>query len=498
MNLFKLFIKISSITFISRLFGFIRDTIIAYIFGIGNKTDSFFISFKIPNAFKKTFSENTIYQTFVPILIKKKKNKKDLQKFISNSIGLIIIIVGIITVLYLLNIKNLIKILAPGFLINLKKYNLTLKISKITTPYLIIISITSFINSILYSWKYFTIISIMPILLNLVIIIFILLFFVINKSSILVLAWSVIFGSILQLIIQLKYLNKIKISIFPKFNIFDKDIKMAFKKLFLISINSIILQSSGIINIMFISLFISGSISWSYYADRLIDLPVGVLGVTITVILLPLLTKNNFFYKNKNVFNYGLKLGFLFSIPSSIAIMILSKPIIITLFQYGKFSYFDTIMTSKIVKSYSISIIGNTFVKILTTNLYSKNDVNTPILMSIITLLFSQLINLFIIKKSIYYIFYISLSISSCINALLLFYKTKSKYKIYLEKGWINFFLKIILSSITMSLVLFIMLNFVTILEKDKIFLRFLKIIFLIFIGISTYLITLFTTKIKL
>ncbi len=457
-------IKISCLIFISKIIGFIRDIIIANKFGINFKTDAFYTVFKISNMLRRIFAEGAFSYVFIPILskYKEKKTKKKIIELISSIYFVLFFILIIITILGINFSKNIIYIISPGFFKNNLKLKTIDKLLKITFPYIILISLTSYISSILNIWDMFLIPNFSPIILNIIIILYILFINKYFKSTIFSLAWSIIIGGIIQLLIQKISIKNIYLNIkFNILNIHNKNIYKIIKNIIPIIFEISIYQTSQIINNNICSYFKSGSISWIYYADKLLELPVSILGNTTSTILLPKLSKN-FHNKNKKkcnkIINKYLKITLLFSIPISIILIYLSKILIITLFKYGKFNFIDVIMTSKILITYSIGLLPLIIIRILTPCFYSMNNNNILNNIAIFTLIITQILNIFTIKIFKHSGLSLSISLSYYINIFILYLQLKKKKIINFKYKWRKIFFKIILSSITMILIL----NYIT------------------------------------
>ncbi len=491
--------------FISKIIGFIRDILIANIFGINKQTDAFYTAFKLPNMLRKIFAEGTFSYVFIPLLSKYKenKNKKKIKEFISSIYYLLFIILILISILGIIYSKNIILYTSPGFIKDKFKTNFTIKILKIIFPYIILISLTSCISSILNVWNIFIYPTFTPIILNIFIIIFTILS---NKFKIpiLLLSWSIIIGSISQLFYQKIILKKIPIKIKLKyFNIFNKGIKKIFINIIPVIIGMIIFQISQIMNNSILSYLESGSISWIYYADRLIELPLSILGTTISIILLSKLSNNynkNNIKKYKKIINKYLRITLILSIPISIILILISKFFIITLFKYGKFNFKDVIMTSKALIAYSIGLTGLILVKIITTCFYSINDTKTPTKISIFTLIFTQILNIITLKLFKHAGLALSISISSYINTIILCWKLKKKNILNIKYNWFLFFIKILLSSIIMIIFIktIIKENLINYFINLNFAFRLINLSIIILISIIIYIICLIIFKINI
>ncbi len=459
MKLFKSLTTISSMVIFSRILGLTRDILIVKVFGVNQATDAFLVAFKLPNLLRKIFSEGGFSQAIVPILTeyKSKWEEHKIRIFISNITGLLILFLLGITIVGICQAPFIIKITSTGFMNNPEKFLLTSTLLRITFPYLLFISLTSLSGAILNTWNNFLVPALTPILLNISMISFILFTTKMFNPPIIALAWSVILGGILQLGYQLIYLKKINMLVLPnlKFNDINvwRVLKFTGPAVFSISIN----QISIIMNNLFSSFLDFGSISWIYYADRLIEFPLGIFGVSLGTVLLNSLSKciNNKNYKQYSIIlDWGLKLCFLLGVPCSMVLNILAEPIIISLFKYGKFTTRDVVMTTSTLISYSLGLIGLMLVKVLTSAFYSCKDINNPVKISICTLIINQVMNLFLVHWLKHVGLSISISISANIHAILLYLKFRQKKWIKYQKNWLLFIIKIILSSGVMTLTL--------------------------------------------
>ncbi len=503
MNILFNIIKISLLTFIVKTIGFIRDIIIANKFGINFYTDAFYSSLKIQNLFRKIITESTLSYIFIPILskYKLKKNKENIEQLISTVYIILIFLLFIISILFIIYSNKLILIISSGFKKNYKKLELTIKIFKYTIPFITLISLSHFLASILNLWNIIFPIITIQLITNINIILFSIFISKYFNIPIISLSIAIIIGGILQLTIQKIYIRQIPIKInINKINFLHKGIFKIIKNFIPAILNILIYQISQIINNNICSYFIEGSISWIYYADKIIELPLSILGIITGTLLLPKLSN---IYNKKNINKYNkliekyLQTILMISIPISILFIKLSKLLIITLFKYGKFKYFDVIMTSKILIIYSIGFISLLLNKIFISCYYSQQNINIPNKISIFILIFSQLINFSTIKIFKYIVISISITISSYLNCILL-YKQLIRNKMFTHKyKWKNYIIKIIISNI----LIFIFLNKLTNnLEinfiKLNFYKRIIKILIILIYTLIIYSSSLFLLKI--
>lgn len=495
---FKSLIAMGLITICSRILGFIRDTLIAKMFGASMITDAFFVAFKLPNLLRRIFAEGVFYQVFLPILseYKYRTNKKELRMFVARVFGLLIVMVSFVIFIGLLLAPWIVKGVVPGFDSSKEKFFITVTMFRIMLPYVLLISLTSLMGAILNAWNFFLVSTCVPIFLNISMIGFILFlkFFYCNLS-IIGLAWSVLFGGVLQCIYCLPFVKKIDMLVFPKINFMNGDqIFNIFRSMGPVLITSSGVQISLLINTALASFLQDGSISWMYYADRLIELPVGVFGVTLSTFLLSYLSRYVFSKNDKDCclfIHWGIKICCTLSFPSAVILIILSKPLIITVFQYGEFSEFDVLMTQYSLIVYALGLPGLILIKILTSVFYAYRDFKTPMRILVITIIFGQFINLICLNVLKHVVFALSVSIVAWINVVLLFRELKKKYFFQLRFNWLFFYYRLLAALVVVCLVCWWMIILISDWNTGSIVYRIFRMIGILMICGSSYIITL-------
>ncbi|WP_033999978.1 murein biosynthesis integral membrane protein MurJ, partial [Pseudomonas paraeruginosa] len=388
MNLLKSLAAVSSITLLSRVLGFVRDTILARIFGAGVATDAFFVAFKLPNLLRRIFAEGAFSQAFVPILAeyKNQRGEEATRTFIAYVSGLLTLALALVTALGILAAPWVIWITAPGFADTPEKFDLTTDLLRVTFPYILLISLSSLAGAILNTWNRFSVPAFVPTLLNIAMIGFALFLTPYFDPPVMVLGWAVLAGGLLQLLYQLPHLRRIGMLVLPRLNFRDSGVWRVMKLMLPAILGVSVSQISLIINTIFASFLAAGSVSWMYYADRLMELPSGVLGVALGTILLPMLSKT---YSNKDrqeysrLLDWGLRLCFLLVLPCSLALAILAEPLTVSLFQYGKFTATDAAMTQRALVAYSVGLLGIILVKVLAPGFYAQQNIRTPVKIAI-------------------------------------------------------------------------------------------------------------------
>ena len=492
-------------TMISRILGFVRDTLIARIFGAGIMTDAFFVAFKIPNLLRRLFAEGAFSQAFVPILAEYKNQRgevqtKELIDHVTTLLGLILVGVAI---LGMLAAPAVVYLSAPGFVNEPEKFNITVDLLQIIFPYIFFISLVSLAGGVLNTYSKFSVPAFTPTLLNISFIVASLFFAPYFNPPIKVLAWAVFVGGILQLAFQVPFL--IKIGMLPRYRLNIKDpgvwriLKLMGPAVFGVSIA----QISLLINTIFASFLVSGSVSWLYYADRLMEFPTGLLGVALGTILLPSLAKA---YADKSpqeysqLMDWGLRLTLLLALPAAVALAVLAVPLVSSLFFYGAFTENDMWMTRQALMAYSLGLLGLIMVKVLAPGFYARQNIKTPVKIAIFTLFSTQIMNIIFV----YFLdlkhtgLALSIGLGACINATLLFYHLR-KANIYTPlAGWFLFFIKIFLAILVMAASLYFASGSAQSWIHYSLSERLLNLVGLVMLGVVSYFGVLFILGFRL
>ncbi|MFZ4833685.1 murein biosynthesis integral membrane protein MurJ [Rouxiella sp. Mn2063] len=492
MNLLKSLAAVSSMTMFSRVLGFIRDAIMARVFGAGMATDAFFVAFKLPNLLRRIFAEGAFSQAFVPILAeyKNQKGEEATRTFIAFVSGLLTLVLAAITLLGMLAAPWVIFVTAPGFADTPDKFALTTSLLRITFPYILLISLASLAGAILNTWNRFSIPAFAPTFLNVSMILFALFAAPYFHPPMMAMAWAVVAGGVLQLGYQLPHLKKIGMLVLPRINLKDAGVWRVMRQMGPAILGVSVSQISLIINTIFASFLASGSVSWMYYADRLMEFPSGVLGVALGTILLPSLSRS-FSSGNHAQYNrlmdWGLRLCFLLALPSSVALGILAKPLTVALFQYGKFSAFDASMTQRALVAYSVGLMGLIVVKVLAPGFYSRQDIKTPVKIAIVTLIMTQVMNLMFIGPLKHAGLSLSIGLAACLNAGLLYWQLRKQDIFQPQPGWGIFLFKLLIAVLTMSAALIGVMTLMPDWEQGDMMMRMLRLAVVVVAGVVAY-----------
>jgi putative peptidoglycan lipid II flippase len=448
MNLLKSLATISSLTLVSRILAFVRDVLIARIFGAGMATDAFFVAFKLPNLLRRLFAEGAFSQAFVPIFgeYKNRRGHEETQLLVDHVTTMLALILFAVTLIGIIAAPILVFISAPGFLKDTAKFDLTVQLLRITTPYIFFISLVAVSAGILNTYNKFWVPAFAPILLNLCFIGAALWLAPYFDPPILALAWAVFIAGIVQLAFQIPFLKKIGMLPKIRFSLKDAGMRRVIRQMGPAVFGVSIAQISLIINTIFASFLVAGSVSWLYYADRLMEFPSGMLGVALGSILLPSLSKcyaSNNIAEYSRLLDWGLRLTIMLTLPAALALGMIAVPLLSTFFQRGAFDAHDVLMTSYALIGYSVGLIGMILVKILAPGFYARQDIKTPVKIGIVTLLATQAMNALFIGWIQHAGLALSIGLGACLNSAILFRYLRKRGIYQPEPGWAKFFLKV-------------------------------------------------------
>jgi putative peptidoglycan lipid II flippase len=491
---------VGTMTLISRILGMFRDVVMANFLGASLFADAFFVAFKIPNFFRRLCAEGAFSQAFIPVLAeyKGKYSFKEVKAMLANVSGTFICALAIITISGILLSPIIIKIFAPGFVNTGEKTNIAIELLRITFPYLFFISIAAFTGAILNSYENFIAPAISPCILNICLILSAIFFTHWFNIPVFSLAWGVFIAGILQMLFQLYYLWKLNLITIPRINYNNeavtKIIHLTIPALFSVSVSQINL----LLDTVLASFLQSGSISWLYYSDRLVELPLGVIGIAISTVILPSLSSN---YSNKSkeqfakTMNWAILLAVMVGLPCSFALFAIAEPLLATIFGYGKMTANDIYMTSLSLKCYSIGLIAFMLIKILSSGYFSRQNTKTPVSIAIKAMIANMILNLILIKPLQHYGLALATAISAWLNVVMLFYGLYRMQVIKITKTDIINFSKLVLATCVMTIIVTSLTPQGTSWLQLSALTRVLNISWLVIVGIISYFSCLLLTR---
>ena len=394
-------------TMISRVTGFLRDMLIANFLGAGNISDAFLVSFKLPNLFRSLFAEGAFTSAFVPLFSSKlvASGRDESIRFAAKAVSLLTFILILFIILFEIAMPLVVRILAPGFTDNPEKIALTIDLCRITFPFLLFISIVSFQAGILNSFDKFAAPAATPIILNLGIIVAGLFSVICLDMPVYGMAWGITLSGILEVFWLKYFLNKDHIRIKPDLEITklvaDKEIRTLFKRIAPGVVGAGIYQINMVVDMILVSMVSAGAVSWLYYANRLQQLPLGVIGAAISVALLPLLSKKLKAGDKddaKDTQDKAVIYGLIMSLPAAVIFICLADSLVELLFEHGRFTASDTAKTALALKAYAVGLPCYVMVKALMPNFFARGDTVTPVKYSAVVFIANFIMNIILMK----------------------------------------------------------------------------------------------------
>ena len=452
---------VSLLTMLSRILGLVRDMVIANFFGAGAGADVFFLAFKIPNFFRRLFAEGAFSQAFVPVLteyreLKSSTDVRDLVNKVSGTLGTTLLF---ITILGVLGASVVVSVFAAGFVYNgeFEKIALATDMLRLTFPYLFFISMTAFVGAVLNSAGKFGPPAFTPVLLNVCLIGSAIFLRPLLEVPVMSLAWAVLLAGIAQLCFLLPFVARE--GLFPRPQLGFKD--EGVKRILILMVPAMFGVSVGQINLLLDTVLASfletGSLSWLYYSDRLLELPLALFGITIATVILPGLSREHATgsaVEFSNTLNWALRMVLAIGLPSSIALIILSEELIATLFFMGEMTERDVEMAALSLKAYGVGLLGHMIVKVMAPGYFSRQDTKTPVKYGIIALTSNMVLNLILVWYLKHAGLALATSLSAFINAGLLWYGLKKSGVLLVDDGWVRFFLQVVFANTILCMML--------------------------------------------
>jgi putative peptidoglycan lipid II flippase len=515
-KLLKSSLIVASMTMLSRILGFTRDVVFAREFGASASMDAFLIAFKIPNFMRRLFAEGAFNQAFVPTLSEYKETRdknavKDLIAHVAGTLGGILFVISIVGIVIA---PLLVMLFAPGYILNnaelidqTSRYDLTVSLLRITFPYILFISLVAFAGGILNTYQKFAIPAFTPVLLNLVLLSAVYFLVPYVDEPVMALAIGVFIAGLLQLLIQLPFLAQLGFLVKPKLDRHHKGVRQIIRLMIPAIFGASIAQINLLLDTILASLLVSGSISWLYYSDRLMEFPLGILGVALATVILPSLSKD-FSLKSNDEFSATLDKAIRWVVylgtPAAVGLFFLSGPIIITLFGSDKFQHHDVLMSSYSLMAYSIGLFGFIMVKVLLPGFYARQDTKTPVKIGIIALVVNMVFNLIFVLPWIYLGYEgphtglaLATSLSAMTNAFLLFKGLRKSNHYCPSKGWKKVWFQVVVANTLMGSLLWYLSENIQIWQYWDSIEKVIVLLLLVAVAVIVYFCTLWLLGVK-
>jgi len=451
-------------TLLSRISGLVRDVLFAGLIGAGTgvSADAFYVAFRIPNFLRRIFGEGAFSQSFVPVFAeyKAKYTAEETRAFVDHLAGVFGAILFVITLIGVLAAPILVMILAPGFLDEPHKYGMTVQMLRITFPYLFFISLVAMAAGILNTYGRFAAAAFTPVLLNLSLIGAAVWLAPRMSEPVLALAWGVFIAGVVQVLFQVPFLRGLRMFPRPRLRVRERhDGVMRVFKLMLPAIFGVsVAQINMVVNTVLASFLVTGSVSWLYYSDRLMEFPLGVFGIALATVILPSLARRhvrNSREEFSHLLDWGLRWVFLIAVPAAVALVVLSGPLLATFFYRGAFSTNDVEMSTNALMAFSFGLLGFILIKVLAPGFYARQDTKTPMRIGAISMGINVVLSLLLVMPLKHVGLALAISLSAFVNAGLSFV-TLRRHDVYRPlPGWGVFFARVVLASAIMGAVLF-------------------------------------------
>lgn len=460
-HLFKSTSVVGILTLVSRIAGFMRENVFAVIFGATGQMDAFVIAFRIPNFLRKIFAEGAFSQAFIPVLtdVKIKKNYEDLSQLISKVSGTLGLILIVVSIVGLTCSEGWAIIFAPSYLHQPEKFFLLNHLLKIMFPYIFFIALTGLYSSVQNVFNHYAIPAITPLILSIC-----MGWAAVDLSPyfpsypIEAVAYGVILAGLLQLLIQLPFIWNLKLLVRPKWAWRDPEVKKIVKMMLPALFGVSVAQIGMLIDSMYATFLPTGSVSWLYYADRMMQFPLGVFGIALATVVMPHLSKQmatSNIDEYKRSIDWALKLIVLIALPCAVGLAALSGPILTTLFEYGKFTYMDMLMTRSTLCAFAIGLFFFITVKIAVSAFYSRQDMKTPAKVGAIAIVINIVLNTILIFPLKHVGLALSTSLAAMANTLILFSILRKQKMLEFRPGWLKIIIASLLANSAMALIIY-------------------------------------------
>ncbi|MGM0634301.1 MAG: murein biosynthesis integral membrane protein MurJ [Pseudomonadota bacterium] len=447
-----------SMTSMSRVLGLVRDIVLARLFGPGDGADAFFLAFKIPNFLRRLFAEGAFNQAFVPVLSEYRSlyTHEQVRQLINATATWLGGTLLVLTVVVVIAAPVVAWPIAWGFTSDPEKFALFVEMLRITFPYLLLISLTAFAGSILNSYDRFAVPALTPSLLNLSLIASALLLSPWFDRPEVALAWGVLIAGVSQLLFQLPFLIRLRLMPRParraRHEGVQRIIRLMIPALFGVSVSQINLLFDTFIA----SLLVSGSVSWLYFSERLMDLPLGIFAVAVATVVLPSLSRRHA-EKSPEEFSalldWAFRLVVLIAVPAAMALVLLSEALIITLFQSPNFTADDVVQVTSSLQAYSLGLLAFMAIKIFAPGYYSRQDTKTPVRIGIIAMVVNMVLNIVLVfgLGLAHTGLALATSLAAFLNAGLLLGGLLRRGVYRFQPGWGRFALRVLLANVAMA-----------------------------------------------
>lgn len=439
-KLFKSTIVVGFMTLLSRILGLLREMVFATQFGATGSMDAFLVAFKIPNFMRRLFAEGAFAQAFVPVFAAQsesgdREQMRQTVRFISGTLAVIVLLVALVG---MATSMVWVSLFAPGFVDEPQKFDLAQQMLRITFPYIFFVSLTALAGGVLNSLHKFAVPAVTPVLLNLAIIGSVLGLSSGFQDPVVAAAYGVLMGGIIQLLWQLPFLYRVGMLVKPVWGWSQPVVRRVIKLMVPVIFGASVAQISLLFDTIFASFLKTGSVSWLYYSDRLVQFPLGVFGVALSTVVLPTLSKQH--VSDQRAYNrsldWALRLVIVLGIPAAVGIAVLSGPMVATFFGYDAFSTHDVIMSRNSLVAFAVGLVFFIAVKVLVSAFYARQQMKTPVKIAAVSMLCNLLFNAILIWPLAHVGLALATSLGALVNVSLLYWQLRKQHIYQPESAW--------------------------------------------------------------
>ncbi|MFL0795982.1 MAG: murein biosynthesis integral membrane protein MurJ [Cellvibrionaceae bacterium] len=461
---------VGSMTMLSRVLGLVRDIVFARFLGAEANADAFFVAFKIPNFLRRLFAEGAFAQAFVPVLSEYRERGseaavRELINRVAGALGFVVLMVSLLAVVVA---PWLAAVFAPGWALNDPvKLALTGDMIRVTFPYLFFISMTGFAAGILNSYDRFAVPAFTPVLLNVCLIAAAIVASPLFEDPAFALAWGVFAAGVVQFLFQLPFLARIHMLPKPVWDWQHEGVRRILKLMAPAIFGVSVSQINLLLDTVLASFLPTGSVSWLYYSDRLVELPLGVFAIAVATVILPNLSRQ---YSSEDgeqftkTLDWALRMIFLIALPAAVALILLAEPILFTLFQYGELQSRDVTMAAFSLRAYALGLLAFMLIKVLAPGYFARQDTKTPVKIGIVAMAANMVLNVVLVVPL--YVYFnlghaglaLATALSAFLNAGLLYRGLRRENVFRWQSGWGVFSARLVVAVISMSAVVLLLL----------------------------------------
>lgn len=449
---------VASMTLLSRISGFVRDVVLSYFFGASGVADAFFVAFRIPNFFRRLFAEGAFSQAFVPVLARyRDRPREELEEFVRIIFGNLGAALFLVVVAGVLFSPALITVFAPGFWADPERFALATDLVRITFPYLGFISLTAFAGSLLNAHHRYAIPAFTPVLLNISLISAALTASLWTSEPVFALAWGVLLAGIVQLLFQIIPVARLGLLLRPKLSLRHEGAGRVGTLLLPAVFASSVGQINALIDTMLASTLITGSISWLYYSDRLLELPIGLVAVALGTVLLPNLSR---LAKSDDregflaTLDWGVRMAVLFGLPAAAALYLLAVPLIASIFLHGALTQIDAWMAALSLQAFAVGLLPLVLVKVFAPAFFSHEDTRSPFRAGVVAVAVNIVVNLLLFQIMGHVGLALGTASAAWVNALLLARGLRVRGRLELKRPLMGFVGRCLVATLAMAAVL--------------------------------------------